>query len=219
MKNLLLLSFVFLVLTFTGCAPTPYVKSSFPKPGMPGIYHHIERGQTLWRISKMYNVDLAEIATVNHIPDTTNIEEGQLIFIPNRNKPQSLNSSYSQDDFIWPIKGRVIAAFGQTFNNMINKGLNIQPYGNTDVVASRGGKVIFYSDEFGGFGKTIIISHGDGFSTVYTRNAEVFIKVGDNIQKGTVIAKAGFAGRDKSTYLHFEIRKGHVPQNPFFYLP
>ena len=45
------------------------------------------------------------------------------------------------------------------------------------------------------------------------------IKAGDNVQKGAVIAKAGSAVRDKNIYLHFEIRKGHMPQNPYYYLP
>jgi len=206
------------ILNFMGCAPAPYVKPT-PPPGMPGIYHRVERGETLWRISKIYNVDLDEIISINHITDAATIDTGQLIFIPHRQKPQVLPTRYSSEDFIWPIKGRVISGFGQTFNNMINKGLNIQSYGNAEIIASRSGKVVFYEDNFNDFGKTIIIEHSDGFSTVYARNSQVFIKVGDYVQKGTLIAKAGSTARDKNVYLHFEIRKGHLPQNPYFYLP
>jgi murein DD-endopeptidase MepM/ murein hydrolase activator NlpD len=101
---------------------------------------------------------------------------------------------------------------------MINKGINIQTYGSPNVVASRSGKVVFYDDNFKDFGKTIIIDHGDGFSTVYARNSQVFIKIGDYVQRGTLIAKAGSTDRDKNTYLHFQIRKGYIPQNPYFYL-
>ena len=64
-----------------------------------------------------------------------------------------------------------------------------------------------------------MIDHGDGLSTVYARNSEVFVKIGDEVQRGVRIAKVGQAGRDKNSYLHFEIRKRHVPQNPYFYLP
>ena len=212
MQNLKLFIFALYLLNLTGCAPAPYVKPTAPA-GIPGIYHRVEKGQTLWRISKLYGVDLDEVARINHIPDTANIETGQLIFIPHRQRQLPMPDIYTSDDFIWPIRGRVIATFGQTFNNMLNKGINIQPYNNFDVVASRSGKVIFYKDNFGYFGKTLIIDHGDGFSTVYARNAQVFIKVGDNVPKGTVVAKAN------KTYLHFEIRKGYIPQNPFFYLP
>ena len=207
------------LLFIAGCASTPITPAYKPDITTPGIYHRVVKGQTLWKISKIYNVDLDEIARFNRISDATNIETGQLIFIPHGQKPQYIPKAvYSSEEFIWPTKGKVISSFGQTFNNMINKGINIQPYGNTDVVASRSGKVVFYSDKFESFGKTIIIDHNDGFSTVYARNQEVFIKAGDRVQKGSLIARAGSAGRDKTTYLHFEVRKKHLPQNPFFYL-
>lgn len=214
-----LLTTTYYLLFLAGCATTPYVMPPPPTTGVPGIYHHVERGQTLWRISKIYNVDLDEIVRVNHIADVATIDTGQLIFIPHRQKPQALPDKSLAEDFIWPVRGRVISTFGQTFNNMINKGLNIQSYRNSDIVASRSGKVVFYGDNFNDFGKTIIIDHGDEFSTVYARNSQVFIKLGDYVQKGTLIAKAGSTDRDKNVYLHFQIRKGHLPQNPYFYLP
>lgn len=217
-KRFYLLLFIFCLFNIIGCASAPYIKP-VPPQAMPGIYHRVERAQTLWRISKMYDVELDEIIRVNRISDATNIEIGQLIFIPNRQKQKAAPSGYFSDDFIWPIKGRVITTFGQTFDNMVNKGINIQPYDSLDVRVARSGKVIFYADNFGHFGKTFIIDHGDGFSTVYARNAQVFIKSGDSVQKGTVIARAGSAGKDKSVYLHFEIRKGSIPQNPYYYLP
>jgi len=207
------------LLFIAGCASTPITPAYKPETTTPGIYHSVAKGQTLWRISQIYNIDLDEIARFNRISDATNIETGQLIFIPRGQKPQHIpKTAYSSEEFIWPVKGKVLSAFGQTFNNMINKGINIQPAGNTDVVASRSGKVVFYSDNLESFGKTIIIDHNDGFSTVYARNHEVFIKAGDKVQKGSLIARAGSAGRDRATYLHFEVRKKHIPQNPFFYL-
>jgi murein DD-endopeptidase MepM/ murein hydrolase activator NlpD len=157
----------------------------------------------------------------NRISDATNIEVGQLIFIPKSVTKQVPYSSaaYAAEDFIWPVRGRVISNFGALSANMINRGLNIQPYVNREIVASRSGKVVFYSPNFYNYGKTLIIDHGDGFLSVYARNSEVFIKAGDNIKRGEVIAKVGSAGRDKNEYLHFEIRKGHIAQNPNFYLP
>lgn len=159
----------------------------------------------------MYDVDMDEIVRVNHIPDATNVEIGQMIFIPSAKRAEAQVAKYSSsDDFIWPVKGRVVTTFGQSSNNVINKGVNIQSYSG-DVIASRSGKVTFLDEHFGGFGKTIIIDHGDGFSTVYAMNSEILIKPGDYIQKGVRVAKA--------SNLHFEIRKGHIPKNPLFYLP
>jgi murein DD-endopeptidase MepM/ murein hydrolase activator NlpD len=221
---LALLPFYFLLFTFFGCAaPTPYVKPTAPPApqGMPGIYHRVIKGETLWRISKIYNVDIDVIAQINHISDNTSLEIGQQVFIPNAGqpKPVPVYVKYTSDDFIWPLRGRVISGFGQISNNMVNKGINIQPLSSSDVLAARQGRVVFYTNNLGVFGKTIIIEHPDGLSTVYARNSQVYIKVGDVVGKGACIAKAGSSGRDSNTYLHFEIRKGHIPVNPFHYLP
>ncbi len=210
------------VAALSGCAPTPYIaQPAKPRFDMPGIYHRVEKKETLWRISKMYSVDLEELVKINRIQDATSIEVGQLIFIPGLKKepsPKAERPKANFDDFIWPLKGKVITSYGSTFNNMLNKGINIQPLAGQDVVASRSGRIVFYDDDFLSFGKTIIIDHGDGFQTVYARNNQVMVKVGDAVQKGAVVAKVGSSGRDKNTYLHFEIRKNHLPQNPNFYL-
>jgi murein DD-endopeptidase MepM/ murein hydrolase activator NlpD len=215
----LVLPLVFLLLTFFGCATAPLIMPPVGQ-GMSGIYHRVQRKETLWRISRMYNVDLEDLARVNRISDTSSIEVNQLVFVPNRKREDRVKiADYTESDFIWPVKGTVIAGFGQTFDNMINKGLNIRTWSNADVIAARSGRVVFYSADLAGFGKTLIIDHGDGFMTVYARNSQVFIRPGEMIKKGGLIAKAGSWGRDRNTYLHFEIRKGSIPQNPYFYLP
>lgn len=223
LKRKLLLSYllptIYYLLFLNGCASTPHTISSKARFDIPGVYHRVEKGQTLWRISRMYNVDLDEIVRINRIPDATNIEQGQLIFIPLAQNKKGLPIETAEEDFIWPLRGKVISSFGQVFNDMITKGINIQKTRSHEITASRSGKVIFYDSNLSNFGKTIIIDHGGGFSTVYARNSEVLIKIGDYVRKGTVIAKLGSTTRDKNAYLHFEIRKGYIPQNPYFYLP
>jgi len=209
----------------SGCAtaPTTTTTAVIKPDNIPGTFHKVEKGQTLWKISKIYNIDIDDLAQINHISDSTKIEVGQKILIPKYLKKQTnpVNnfSGNNTDDFSWPLRGKIIASFGQTVNSMLNKGIDITPIENYNVTASRSGKIVFCNPNFTGFGKTIIIDHGDGFSTVYTRNAEVFVKTGDTVERGAVIAKAGQTGRNKNTYLHFEIRKGSNAQNPYFYLP
>ena len=167
----------------------------------------------------MYNLDIDELINANHLPDASNIEAGQLIFIPQRKDTQGSYVGSSKEDFIWPLKGRVIASFGQKVNNTVNKGLDIQSRSPSEVIASRSGRVVFRSKGFAAYGKTIIIDHGDGFSTVYARNTELLVNLGDQVQKGEIIARVGSDQAKDTSYLHFEIRKVHIPQNPFFYLP
>ena len=216
-----ILIIILLGLAMGGCASAPYIKPvSVQAPTMPGIYHRVQKGQTLWKISKIYSIDLDELTRVNHITNNASVEAGQQIFIPNRTKAQMQTVHYgNNEDFIWPLRGRVTGLYGQTINNMLNKGINIEPTSSLDVRASRGGKVVFLSDHFSGLGKTIILDHGDGLFTVYARNSEVFVKPGDNVEKGFNIARAGASGRDRNTYLHFEVRRRHLPENPLYYLP
>jgi len=201
-----------------GCATVPAIKPVEVTP-KTGFYHKIEKGETLWKVSKIYNVDIEELIKINRISDISKIEIGQLILIPKSSQVNSKSVTYPIEDFIWPLKGKVIAGFGSNVNGMINKGINIEPTVNKDVVAARSGSVVFYSQNFSGYGNTVILDHGDGLFTVYARNSLVFVKVGDTVKKGTSIATVGSAGRDKREYLHFEIRKGYIPQNPFHYLP
>jgi len=198
-------------LLFAGCATAPMtVPGRVAAPGVPGIYHRVEKGQTLWRISRLYGVDLDELASINRIQDASNIENGQLIFIPRRNRTQNYRVTPDNQDFSWPLKGRVTAGFIQSGNN-VNKGLNIQSATGTDIIASRGGRVVFCSQDFSGYGKTLIIDHGDGYSSVYSGVSQFIVNLGDSVQKGERIARSGYS-------LHFEIRKGYIAQNPYFYL-
>jgi len=49
---------------------------------MRGVYHRVKPGETLWRISKAYNVDLQELAEINNITDASRITAGSVVFIP-----------------------------------------------------------------------------------------------------------------------------------------
>ncbi|MDD4908411.1 MAG: peptidoglycan DD-metalloendopeptidase family protein [Candidatus Omnitrophica bacterium] len=213
-----------LSLFLIGCAttaPTPSATSVPAKTqGTAGNYYKAKKGDTLWRIAKKYNVDLEELAKLNHIPDAAKIETGQLLMIPPARSGGygDLTKANGSEDFIWPLKGEVIGRFGERTNNILNKGLNIRaPYGE-EVVASRSGIVSYCSENLRSFGRTVIIDHGDGFLTVYARNAQLFVKTGDKVAQGVAIAKVGSVGKDRTAFLHFEIRKGHKPQNPYYYL-
>ena len=167
----------------------------------------------------MYNVDIDDILRANNISEDATIEVGQLLLIPGRLKPQSQMVLSGGDDFIWPLKGKLVSGFGSTYQNLINKGINIQVPAESDILASSSGKVVFYASNFGNFGKTVIIDHGNGLRSVYSRLSEFYVRPGESVQKGSLIGRISPTAKGKSNYLHFEIRKGALAQNPLFYLP
>lgn len=219
MRNIILISIVLLV---AGCATVPpYTGPVIPASPqlVPGMQHRVQAGQTLWKISMLYDVEIDEILRVNHISEEAKIKIGQLLLIPGRGKPQNITLKSSGDDFIWPLKGRVISGFGLNYRNLMNKGINIHASMGAKVFATRDGRVVFSAVNFGNFGKTIIIDHGDGLCSVYSRVSQIYVRLGEIVQRGSMIGSVGTSARDNTSYLHFEIRKGALPQNPLFYLP
>lgn len=206
-----------------GCT-TVSMRPPPPPEGLTGIYHRVKSGQTLWRISKIYEVELQKIASINRLADTSRIYVGQLIFIPGPTEmveDLTLQTDFKDrgGDFIWPLKGRVSSFFGMKRDKVKNKGICIQTRENISVLAARSGKVAFCSEGLKGYGKIIIIDHLDGYSTVYSQNSRNLVRLDQLVKQGQAIAKVGDRGRTNRPELYFEIRKGHRPQNPFFYLP
>lgn len=121
--------------------------------------------------------------------------------------------------FVWPVQGRVISIFGTRGRGRVNKGVDIQAASGADVRAARGGRVDFVHEGLPGFGKTIIIDHGEGFASVYAYVGEILVGKGDVVAQRQVIARVGETGRTEVPALHFEIRRKQKPENPLHYLP
>jgi murein DD-endopeptidase MepM/ murein hydrolase activator NlpD len=213
---------IFLTIFIAGCAAAPYRSRDIATISSAGTYHEVRRGETLWSISKIYDIDMQNLAKINRLPDASKIEVGQLIFIPD-SEVKEKRADYSRvqtlEKFSWPVKGRVVSYFGSTKDSVKNKGIDIQAPLGSKVLAARSGKVSFVSDHLKGYGKTIIIDHLDGFETVYTYSRENLVRENQAVEKGDAIAVVGTSGRAEEPALHFEIRKKHKPQNPFYYFP
>ena len=209
-------------IVISGCATIYTPPPPQPTAKLPGIYHEVKTGETLWRIAKAYNMPVEKITKANRIAKAAQISAGQMLFIPGAARIQNVSPNYSglsPSDFIWPVKGKIISFFGTMNGGMVNKGIDIKTIEGEDILASRTGRVIFADEKLKGFGKTLIIDHGDNYSSVYAHNSKILVKAGDEVKKWQVIAKAGSTGRASEPFLHYEIRKGHEPQNPFYYLP
>lgn len=225
------LTIIFVTLLLAGCAagPRPPRRITPPAVSLPerrpaeGAYYTVKRGDTLWRISKMHGVTVEDLLRANRLPDAERISVGQRLYIPAAGaQPTGRDVSPLENSgggFIWPVAGTIVSSFGDVKGAMRNKGIDIAAREGTQVVASRAGRISFIDEHMKGLGKTLIIDHGDGFSTVYAYNSDIIVAVGDKVEQNQGIAVVGSTGRADAPVLHFEIRKGHEPQNPFHYLP
>lgn len=120
--------------------------------------------------------------------------------------------------FRWPVRGRVITAFGATTNGTQNDGINLAVPAGTPIKAADDGVVAYAGNELKGYGNLVLIRHPNGFVSAYAHASELLVKRGDTIKRGQVIAHAGQTGNVSSPQLHFEIRKGSTPVDPTKYL-
>ena len=206
-----------------GCVTTqsglPLLSPRLPLP--PGtIAHRVERGETLWRIAQRYHVSLETLVELNQLASSHQIQAGQSLWVPQATqRPTPPPSPVSEEGFVWPVRGEIIAYFGVVQAGSTNRGIDIHVRRGMPVQAARSGRAVFVDHTMPGYGQTVILDHGDGFSTVYAWNEELLVELGQTVAQGARIATAGSSGRATDAALHFEIRKHHVPHNPLHYLP
>jgi murein DD-endopeptidase MepM/ murein hydrolase activator NlpD len=120
--------------------------------------------------------------------------------------------------FRWPVRGRVIGAFGPKPNGVQNDGINLAVPEGTPIKASEDGVVAYAGSELKGYGNLVLVRHPNGFVTAYAHASDILVKRGEAVKRGQVIAHAGQTGNVTSPQLHFEIRKGATPVDPSQYL-
>ncbi|PKR90846.1 peptidase M23 [Pleomorphomonas diazotrophica] len=126
--------------------------------------------------------------------------------------------SAADGSFRWPVRGRVISAFGVKPGGERNDGINIEVPEGTPIKAAEGGQVIYAGNELKGFGNLVLVKHSNGFVSAYAHASEVLVQRGDSILRGQTIAKVGATGNVSRPQLHFEIRNGNRPVDPLPYL-
>jgi murein DD-endopeptidase MepM/ murein hydrolase activator NlpD len=120
--------------------------------------------------------------------------------------------------FRWPVRGRVVTAYGAKTNGKSNDGINLAVPEGTPVKAAEDGVVAYSGNELKGYGNLILVRHSNGYVTAYAHASELLVKRGETIKRGQVIAKSGQSGEVGSPQLHFEIRKGSSPVDPLQFL-
>jgi len=120
--------------------------------------------------------------------------------------------------FRWPVRGRVIAAFGPKPNGVQNDGINLAVPEGTPIKAAEDGVVAYAGSELKGYGNLVLVRHPNGFVTAYAHASDILVKRGEAVKRGQVIGHAGQTGNVTSPQLHFEIRKGATPVDPAQYL-
>ncbi len=123
---------------------------------------------------------------------------------------------------IWPTSGFVTSGYGFrtspfTARRQFHAGIDIAADFGTRVVAPASGRVVF-AGRRGAFGRLVEIDHGFGIRTFYGHTDEIYVRVGQRVERGTKIASVGSTGRSTGPHLHYQVKSQGRTVNPADYI-
>jgi len=124
--------------------------------------------------------------------------------------------------FLWPANRRYLS--GYNFS-AVHPGLDIAGRLGEPIYASDAGTVIYAGYSLNaagrpvGYGQYVVLDHGNGYQTLYAHASQLFVRCGQQVQRGQVIAAVGSVGRSTGPHLHYEIRYLSQAVNPWSLLP
>lgn len=182
-------------------------------PEKQGILYKFKKGDTLAKVASLYKVSIEDVVRDNNLENADFFSIGQKIFLPGAVLPDPPPIWYKPVD-----SGIITSGYGWRtfprfqFHEAWDLKANYEP-----VKAARSGRVI-YSGWMGGYGNVIIIEHTPELKTLYAHNSKLYVREGEYVQGGKVIARSGCTGYCFGAHLHFEVIKNGVSVDPKNYL-
>lgn len=208
-----------------------------------GVYHTVASGETVENIAKEYEVEPSAITDYsgNDLESPYELEAGDKLIVPGGVKPEpepapqrqvteQRTTTAPQDaqeaptapqdaqrgtgSFVWPMSGRITQRYWSA-----HRAIDIAAPIGTPIVAADAGRVVTSEYNRGGYGRMIVIDHGNGYRTLYAHLNASFVGVGESVSRGQLIGHCGTTGWSTGPHLHLEIIRNGVQQNPMTYLP
>ena len=111
----------------------------------------------------------------------------------------------------WPVHGQMVAPFGKFKHpefaaEVVRKGVDIEAPLGEGIRAIEKGRVV-YADRFSGYGRMVIVDHGERYYTIYGHLSKIIKKTGDEVRRGEVLGRVGDSDSVEGAKLYFELRK------------
>ncbi|GAB4412432.1 MAG: hypothetical protein OHK0021_20820 [Bryobacter sp.] len=160
------------------------------------------------------------IDTYNFLRNTTLPSSSSRLL--DRSSPIRPRLSAEDRPSLWPVQGRLTSFFGQRLDpfhghGSFHSGIDISVPIGTPIVATSGG-LVRLAERHSGYGNLVVLDHGNGIETYYAHLSIYRVFPGQRIARGEVLGLSGMTGRATSPHLHYEVRIGGTPVNPYPYL-
>lgn len=148
--------------------------------------------------------------------------ESQILAMQRSARSSNKPAQHGSGNLSMPLKAHITSPFGWRKHPIFgvrrfHTGIDLAGPNRSQIRAADSGSVLF-TGWYGGYGKVVIISHGNDMATLYAHLSRAAVSVGDNVNKGDVIGNEGTTGFSTGPHLHFEVRVNGKPNNPLNYL-
>lgn len=220
-------------------ANAPAARAS--EPGAPAeapapLVHTVASGDTLWALSRRYNVPMDQLVRANALSDPDLLLIGDRLVIPSKHGAAGVpagradapgsyavgaarGGSVPVDAWIWPVSGgEVMSSFGSRRGRASHRGLDIRARAGQPVFAARPGTVVYAGAGMLDYGNAVILAHDNGLTSLYGHNEELLVREGERVARGQTIARAGMSGNATTVHVHFEVRRYAEALDPMRFL-
>jgi murein DD-endopeptidase MepM/ murein hydrolase activator NlpD len=193
--------------------------------------HTVREGETGLSIALEYGVNWRAIARASGVDSAAPVRPGQRLTIPTAtvaaaapapapSASPSAAASSSGARYAWPVTGRIRRAYvARGGRESFHDGIDIVSPAGTAARASAAGTVIFAGQGPSEYGLTVIIHHGQRWTTTYSFLSRVTVREGEHVGAGERVGLVGQTGLATEPQLHFEVRRNRVALDPVRYLP
>ena len=194
------------ILLIGGCSSLESVTSNFLSkiPQSSKESYDVKSGDSIWSIALQYNLDPETIIEHNNLYKPFTIFPGQKLYLDNSSISKVVISS--EQIVVWhsPIN---------TNKKPVSQGSYWLMY-ETDkgkpISSIQEGRVVIAGPDIPGYGNLVMISHPNGFLSLYAHCKDIFVKKDDVISRGAIIANVG-SSEASSPMLRFQLRKNGSP--------
>lgn len=186
-------------------------------PNISGIVHVVSRGESVGSVAARYGVGTTAILDANDLGSTV-IRTGQSLFIPGARMSATDLKKALGELVAWPVRGAISSPFGYRPNpftgiRQFHNAIDIVAPEGTPVKAAMDGRAadIGYNAIYGNY---VILSHPEGYQTLYAHLSKVSVKRGASIRQGVVLGTVGTTGYSTGPHLHFSVFKRGSAVNP-----
>ncbi len=181
-------------------------------PNTDGIIHTVAGGESLAGISSKYQISVEDILDVNDL-ETAVIVKGQRLFIPGVHLDNSTLKKALGELFMNPLSAayRISSCFGSRADPFTgvrsnHTGIDLACPTGTPIKCTKSGRVaaVGWTNVYGNY---VIVSHDNGYQTLYAHMSRTSVKTGQMVDQGTQLGLVGSTGYSTGPHLHFSVYK------------